>query len=155
MDQSLSRDRRAGHVRSPPTTMCRGRVRRHTPKDSRRTRTFDTGPRRESPSAPPSTTCLPGAPISISFVPATRRIDTTAPLTDGGDLTADLTLGGAAFLMLSLNLTYAGLIAFAVVAGLANSVYHPADYAILSAGIPETRIGKALEFLSALRSIAD
>src|SRR6202140_2151852 len=44
-----------------------------------------------------------------------------------------LTGGGLALIMLSLHLSYSWLIASAVLLGLANSVYHPADYAILSA----------------------
>src|ERR1700747_2158169 len=41
-----------------------------------------------------------------------------------------LTLGGCALILLGLHLTYTSLIACAVLLGLANSVYHPADYAI-------------------------
>ena len=45
--------------------------------------------------------------------------------------------------MLGLKLTYASLIGCAVLLGLANSVYHPADYAILSAHMDEARMGRA------------
>src|SRR4030081_2205000 len=55
-----------------------------------------------------------------------------------------LTLGGSALIMLGLHLSYSWLIASAVLLGLANSVYHPADYAILSAHMDETRMGRAL-----------
>src|SRR6185312_11883889 len=58
-------------------------------------------------------------------------------------LLAGLTLGGAALIMLGLHLSYASLIASAVLLGLANSVYHPADYAILSAHMDEVRMGRA------------
>jgi MFS family permease len=58
-------------------------------------------------------------------------------------LLAGLILGGVAFFMLGLHLTYAWLIASAVLLGLANSVYHPADYAILSAHMDEARMGRA------------
>jgi MFS family permease len=58
-------------------------------------------------------------------------------------LLAGLTLGGAALIMLGLHLSYASLIASAVLLGLANSVYHPADYAILSAHMDEARMGRA------------
>jgi len=51
-----------------------------------------------------------------------------------------LTLGGFALIMLGLHLSYAWLIASAVLLGLANSVYHPADYAILSAHMDEARM---------------
>ena len=58
-------------------------------------------------------------------------------------LLAGLTLGGFALIMLALHLSYPVLIASAVLLGLANSVYHPADYAILSAHIDEARMGRA------------
>ena len=54
-----------------------------------------------------------------------------------------LALGGFALIMLSLHLTYTSLIGCAVLLGLANSVYHPADYAILSAHMDEARMGRA------------
>jgi len=54
-----------------------------------------------------------------------------------------LTLGGFALIMLGVHLSYGMLIASAVLLGLANSVYHPADYAILSAHMDEARMGRA------------
>src|SRR5262249_14338313 len=54
-----------------------------------------------------------------------------------------LTLGGCAFIILSLHLSYPWLIASTVLLGLANSVYHPANYAILSAHMNEARMGRA------------
>src|SRR6266568_3469404 len=54
-----------------------------------------------------------------------------------------LTLGGSALIMLGLHLSYPWLVASAVLLGLANSVYHPADYAILSAHMDEARMGRA------------
>jgi MFS family permease len=54
-----------------------------------------------------------------------------------------LTLGGLALILLGLHLSYPWLIASAVLLGLANSVYHPTDYAILSAHMDETRMGRA------------
>jgi MFS family permease len=54
-----------------------------------------------------------------------------------------LTLGGLALIMLGLHLSYTWLIASAVLLGLANSAYHPADYAILSAHMDEARMGRA------------
>src|SRR4051812_23572555 len=54
-----------------------------------------------------------------------------------------LALGGAALMMLGLHLSYSWLIACAALLGLANSVYHPADYAILSAHMDEARMGRA------------
>jgi MFS family permease len=58
-------------------------------------------------------------------------------------LLVGLTLGGFALIMLGLHLSYSCLIASAVLLGLANSVYHPADYAILSAHMDEARMGRA------------
>ncbi|MDD1532312.1 MULTISPECIES: MFS transporter [unclassified Bradyrhizobium] len=54
-----------------------------------------------------------------------------------------LTLGGFALILLGLHLSYVSLIACAVLLGLANSVYHPADYAILAAHMDEARMGRA------------
>jgi MFS family permease len=54
-----------------------------------------------------------------------------------------ITLGGLALVMLGLHLSYPWLIASAVLLGLANSVYHPANYAILSAHMNEARMGRA------------
>src|SRR6478736_3945788 len=54
-----------------------------------------------------------------------------------------LTLGGLALIMIGLHLSYSWLIASAVLLGIANSVYHPADYAILSAHMDEGRMGRA------------
>lgn len=58
-------------------------------------------------------------------------------------LIAGLCLGGAAFAMMGVTLSYPWLLVCAGLAGLANSVYHPADYALLAAGINEKRVGRA------------
>ena len=58
-------------------------------------------------------------------------------------LMAGLCLGGLAFATLGIASTYPVLIAVALVAGLANCVYHPADYALLADAIPEHRVGRA------------
>ncbi len=58
-------------------------------------------------------------------------------------LLAGLTLGGCSLIMLGLQLSYPWLIASAILLGVANSVYHPADYAILSAHMNESRMGRA------------
>ena len=58
-------------------------------------------------------------------------------------LVAGLCLGGLAFALLGIWTTYPALIAVAALAGLANCVYHPADYALLADAIPEHRIGRA------------
>jgi len=54
-----------------------------------------------------------------------------------------LVLGSVAFVLLGLNLTYTWLIACGALLGLANSVYHPSDYALLAANIDGSRIGRA------------
>ena len=54
-----------------------------------------------------------------------------------------LTVGGLALVMLGMHLSYASLIVCGALLGLANSVYHPADYAILSAHMDESRMGRA------------
>jgi MFS family permease len=58
-------------------------------------------------------------------------------------LAAGLLLGGFAFASLALVTTYPWLILVALLGGLANSVYHPADYALLANSICEDRIGRA------------
>src|SRR5499425_2691644 len=54
-----------------------------------------------------------------------------------------LCLGGFALILLGLNLSYTSLIVCAALLGLANSVYHPCDYAILAAHMDEARMGRA------------
>ncbi|MDI4239214.1 MFS transporter [Bradyrhizobium sp. Arg237L] len=54
-----------------------------------------------------------------------------------------LCLGGFALIGLGSHLSYPALIASAIGLGLANSVYHPANYAILSAHMDEARMGRA------------
>ncbi len=58
-------------------------------------------------------------------------------------LIAGLTLGSLCFLSLSLFTSYAWMIIAMALAGLANAVYHPSDYALLSRGIAENRMGRA------------
>jgi FSR family fosmidomycin resistance protein-like MFS transporter len=58
-------------------------------------------------------------------------------------LITGLLLGGLAFLSLAFSTSYAWLLVVAVLAGLANCVYHPADYAMLADGISDNRIGRA------------
>jgi len=52
-------------------------------------------------------------------------------------------LGGLSLVTLGLYLSYASLIGCAALLGLANSVYHPADYAILAEHTDEARMGRA------------
>jgi MFS family permease len=58
-------------------------------------------------------------------------------------LLTGLCLGGFALVLLGLHLSYASLVVCAALLGLANSVYHPADYAILAAHMDEARMGRA------------
>jgi MFS family permease len=58
-------------------------------------------------------------------------------------LLVGLTVGGLALVLLGLHLSYVSLIACAALLGLANSVYHPCDYAILSTHMDEARMGRA------------
>jgi MFS family permease len=58
-------------------------------------------------------------------------------------LIAALCLGGASIASIGLADSYAWLLVAAALIGIANAVYHPADYAILSARIAAPRIGRA------------
>jgi MFS family permease len=54
-----------------------------------------------------------------------------------------LALGGTSFTLLAATANYMWLVVAMVAAGVANGVYHPADYALLSSSIDGTRLGKA------------
>jgi MFS family permease len=58
-------------------------------------------------------------------------------------LIAGLWLGGLAIASIGLVNSYLWLLVAAALIGVANSVYHPADYAILSARVAPARIGRA------------
>jgi MFS family permease len=58
-------------------------------------------------------------------------------------LVAGLCLSGIAFGSIALFPVYAWLIGGAAIAGVANSVYHPSDYAILGSVIDPSRVGRA------------
>jgi MFS transporter, FSR family, fosmidomycin resistance protein len=58
-------------------------------------------------------------------------------------LIAGLLLGGASFILLAVTQSYAFLLIAMAAAGLANGVYHPADYALLARGIDSRRMGRA------------
>ncbi len=64
-------------------------------------------------------------------------------------LVCGLTLGGLAFILLGLAPSYPMLLVAALMAGLANAVYHPADYAILSRSMSEGRMGRAFSIHTA------
>jgi MFS transporter, FSR family, fosmidomycin resistance protein len=61
-------------------------------------------------------------------------------------LLAGLCLSGVAFSSLAAFPSYNWLLPAAGIAGLANSVYHPSDYAILGAVIEPARVGRAFSF---------
>lgn len=58
-------------------------------------------------------------------------------------LVAALVIGGSAFVEFGLTLSYPWLLVGMAFLGIANSVFHPADYAILSDVIPAARLGRA------------
>lgn len=58
-------------------------------------------------------------------------------------LLAGLLLGSVSFLSLAIAPSYAWLLVVMALAGVANGVYHPADYALLSQGIASERMGRA------------
>ena len=61
-------------------------------------------------------------------------------------LAGGLLLEGAAFVLIGLAPFYGALVALMAVAGLANSVYHPADYSLLNASVNPRRMGRAFSF---------
>ena len=58
-------------------------------------------------------------------------------------LAAGLVLAGLAYVAVGLSQGYGALLALMAAAGVANSVYHPADYAILGRVAPGARAGRA------------
>jgi FSR family fosmidomycin resistance protein-like MFS transporter len=58
-------------------------------------------------------------------------------------LVAGLLLGGFTYISIGLLPTYPWLLVSAVLLGIANSVYHPADYSILGSVIDPPRLGRA------------
>ncbi len=63
-------------------------------------------------------------------------------------LLAGLLLEAGAFLCMGLFPVYPVMLGCMALAGLANSVYHPSDYSILSASVDETRMGRAFSLHS-------
>ena len=66
----------------------------------------------------------------------------------GKVLIAGLLVQAAAIAAIAAVPSYWALLLVIAVAGLAHSVYHPADYAILSRAVPEGRLGRAYTFHS-------
>jgi MFS family permease len=60
-----------------------------------------------------------------------------------GILIAGVMLESLAIALIAVFPVYAALVALLVLAGLANAVYHPADYAILNASVARERMGRA------------
>ncbi|QJQ19902.1 MFS transporter [Pseudomonas sp. SK] len=58
-------------------------------------------------------------------------------------LKAGLLLGSLSFLLVAFSPGYTLLLLAMAMAGLANGVYHPADYALLANGIEQSRLGRA------------
>src|ERR1700728_3192699 len=58
-------------------------------------------------------------------------------------LVAGLSLGGLAYVSIGLFPVYPWILCASVLLGVANAVFHPADYAILGAVIEPSRLGKA------------
>jgi len=61
-------------------------------------------------------------------------------------LIAGLMLESLAFVLISLFPFYGALVALMMTAGMANAVFHPADYAILNAAVDRGHIGRVFSF---------
>jgi MFS family permease len=61
-------------------------------------------------------------------------------------LVAGLLLGGFAYVSVGLYPSYNWLLVASVLLGIANGVYHPADYSILGSVIEPSRLGRAFSF---------
>ena len=64
-------------------------------------------------------------------------------------LIAGLLLEAGAFALIGFIPFYGALIALMALAGLANAVYHPADYSLLNASVDPRRMGRAFSFHTA------
>jgi MFS transporter, FSR family, fosmidomycin resistance protein len=82
--------------------------------------------------------------VSAVFqTPAGFLADRVGPYTV---LLCGLTLEAIAFALIGLIPSYWFLVGMFAVAGLANTVYHPADYALLSHHVAKERVGSAFSF---------
>jgi MFS family permease len=61
-------------------------------------------------------------------------------------LIAGLAIGASAFVIAGLVDSFWLFVAMFAIAGVGNTVYHPADYALLSQHVPSDRIGQAFSF---------
>ena len=64
-------------------------------------------------------------------------------------------LESAAITLIGVFPSYGALIALIAVVGVANAVYHPADYALLNASVDRTHIGRAFSFHTFSGNIGD
>ena len=64
-------------------------------------------------------------------------------------LVAGLMLEAAAFALIGFVPVYGAFLALMAMAGLANSVYHPADYSLLNASVDPRRMGRAFSLHTA------
>ncbi|MCH7941611.1 MAG: MFS transporter [Proteobacteria bacterium] len=76
----------------------------------------------------------------IFQIPAGYVVDRYGPVML---LAAGLALEASAFLLMGLSSSYQLLLLLVFVAGIGNSVFHPADYTILSAAVGRERLGRA------------
>ncbi|MFZ5780977.1 MAG: MFS transporter [Pseudomonadota bacterium] len=58
-------------------------------------------------------------------------------------LAAGLAIIGTALALISVTHSFAGFAVIAVIAGVGNSVFHPADFALLNASVDQRRLGRA------------
>src|SRR5262249_4002413 len=58
-------------------------------------------------------------------------------------LAGGLAVIGCALALISVAHSFVGFAAIAIVAGLGNSVFHPADFALLNASVNQNRLGRA------------
>lgn len=75
--------------------------------------------------------------------PAGFLVDRFSP---GTLLIGALALSGVGFALGGLVPAYGALVAGLAIAGIANTIYHPADYALLSSGVDGKRMGQAFSF---------
>jgi len=61
-------------------------------------------------------------------------------------LVAGLLIGAGAFIIVGLVDSFWVMVAMFALAGIGNTVYHPADYSLLSQHVPSDRIGQAFSF---------
>ncbi len=70
-------------------------------------------------------------------------------------LIAGVLLEGVVFILIGALPFYGALLVLMAIAGIANSVYHPADYVILNASVPHDRIGRAFSLHTTAAYLGD